>query len=484
MEQPIDSVEDASHQLEVVVRNETGKEGSRSWETDENREAFVNFIRMSVLFSANHGAMVSCLAFSTLYLGSTGAWELSLFHTVYAASAVCGATYVVKEFGARNSMVLGMGLAASYVACFWFSLLWNFAEKGLAILGALVGGVGGGLVWTAQGSYFSRAANDYANHTGIPSERCTSLLAGYFAFIFLLLEVVCKLLSWILTDLVSASARIIMCVYTIIAVASTWRMMAVQDYPPSITERLASVRYKCTAGWQVLINDPKMRCMIGLNAVFGFASPFVNAYVNGEVVRHVLSNEASVGLLSAMSSAVAALSGLLFGSTYFAESKGTVLVIGAVSFALVTLPFLLVPDLDHWGLAVLIAVYCFQGVGRSSFEGALKGTFADFFPSEKEGAFANIILQNGTFTSIGYLLAYNVPCSSNNGSFCVEFRGGGLHNMLVLELSVICSAFFAILGYWRACVLRKDRGWERVALTPEDDDIMLHDDDLEESAAV
>ena len=65
-----------------------------------------NFIIMSILFSANHGAMVSCLAFATLQLGSTGAWELSLFHMIYAASSMLGATYVVKQLGSRTSMLV------------------------------------------------------------------------------------------------------------------------------------------------------------------------------------------------------------------------------------------------------------------------------------------------------------------------------------------------------------------------------------------
>jgi hypothetical protein len=42
-------------------------------------------------------------------------------------------------------------------------------------------------------------------------------------------------------------------------------------------------------------------------------------------------------------------------------------------------------------------------MGRSTFEGTLKATFADYFSYEKEGAFANIILQNGLSGAIGYV---------------------------------------------------------------------------------
>ena len=57
-----------------------------------------------------------------------------------------------------------------------------------------------------------------------------------------------------------------------------------------------------------MINDPKMKYMIGLNAVFGFTSSFLNSYVNGQVVPVALDDPESkyIGILSAWVSAVAA----------------------------------------------------------------------------------------------------------------------------------------------------------------------------------
>jgi hypothetical protein len=50
-----------------------------------------------------------------------------------------------------------------------------------------------------------------------------------------------------------------------------------------------------------------------------------------------------------------------------------------------------------------------QGIGRATFEGTLKATFADFFSYEKEGAFANIILQNGLAGAVGYICKIRTP---------------------------------------------------------------------------
>lgn len=426
-------------------------------ESESSNTALINFAFMAILFSANHGCWVSCLAFSTLYLGSTGAWELSLFHLIYALSALSGATYIVKMIGARNSMIVGMALCAIYVGCFWLSLEWNFIQGYLAVTGAVMGGMGVGLVWTAQGSYFARASEEYAKIDRTRSkEESTSLLAGIFAFIYLVEEVVCKLLSWLLLQTEGSTSNSVMEVYTSVAVISTGLMLFINDYPPSLSERMTSTGYKMTAAWQLLKRDPKMKYMIGLNAVFGFASPLINAYVNGEVVTQVLPHDTkmrSVGLLSAASSGVAAICSILFG-TLSPRNKGLPLFVGCLCFSMVAMPLLLYPRVQTWGVSTLIAVYCFHGVGRSSFEGALKGTFADFFPVEKEGAFANIILQNGAFMSLGYYLAYSIPCTTDFGVDCVPFKDGSHHNMLLLELAVVVGALAGFLGYRRASFLR------------------------------
>ena len=415
----------------------------------------LNFIILSVLFSANHGAMVSCLAFATLELGATGAWQLVALHLVYGASSLLGATFVVKNLGSRNSMMLGMSLYAIFVGCFWLALKYATFVHDFAVLGALVGGIGGALAWTAQGSYFGQASRDYALIQNIKSDDATSFLAGVFAFIYLIEEVACKLLSWTLLQSKHSQWTTVFGIYTIVAVTSTLCMAIVHNYPSLHDPAHESIGYKMTAAWQLLRYDPKVKHLIGLNAVFGFAYPFVNSYVNGEVVHRVIPHDWNlhdVGLFSAISSAVAALSSLTFGSISPWIGKGPILLGGAMSFASVALLFLVRPNLDHWGWTMLSAVYCFQGVGRATIEGALRATFADFFPMEVEGAFANIILQNGIFTSLGFLLSFSVTCS-HPGPYCVEYKEGGLHNVLVLELAIIVSAAVAILGYWKASLL-------------------------------
>jgi MFS family permease len=366
-----------------------------------------------------------------------------------------------------------------FVACFWISLKYSTFVDVFTVLGALVAGIGGALVWTAQGSYFGQAAQDYAVVASIKSENATSFLAGVFAFIYLTEEVACKLMSWALLQSRHSQWTTVFGVYTIVAATSTLCMATVHNYPTLPSESHRSIGYKMTAAWQLLRYDPKMKYLIGLNAVFGFAYPFVNSYVNGEVVHRVVPrdwNLHDVGLFSAISSAVAALCSLTFGSISPFVGKGPILVGGSISFASVAFLFIVRPNLDHWGWNMLSAVYCFQGVGRATVEGPLRATFADFFPKEVEGAFANIILQNGIFTSFGFFLSFSITCS-HRGPYCVEYKEGGLHNVLVLELAVVISAFVAILGYWKVSLLFRSEQSNRISENDEEARYMMLSDE-------
>ena len=67
-------------------------------------------------------------------------------------SSFLGATFVTKKFGARNAIIVGMGLYCFQVGCFFLATV--LEEKNLVtvviLLGAVVGGLGGGFAWTAQ----------------------------------------------------------------------------------------------------------------------------------------------------------------------------------------------------------------------------------------------------------------------------------------------------------------------------------------------
>ena len=463
-----------------------------------------NFTSMCILFSIHHGCVVACLSLATARLGSLGAWQSGILYTSYTLSALMGTTYIVKKLGSRDSLVLGMALYCAYVACFIVAInisctipsssdddnnnesnIMNEDEEPsesatttttrkqiAAYTGAVIGGIGAGCLWTAQGAFAVQAAVEHTRTTAtgggevalsssssspsvLPSSSSTSLLAGIFAFWYLVGEVALRLLASVLLEFNVTSWYGIFSIYTTIAILSTIGMkICVYKYPTSSSASsfsiakssdddddnnddddddnndnddkyrttTSSLLYKVTAALQLLMKDPKMKHMIGLNAVFGFTSAFVSSYVNGEVIPVVLHDPDTkyVGLFTSWSSAVAVIMSIVFGvnqqqkqpkssstiTTRENDNKGRILILGAIFFMGVAIPFIIVPDIsnqDYWDWKLLTFIYTFQGIGRATFEGPLKAQFADFFSYESEGAFANIIVQSGFSSGVGLI---------------------------------------------------------------------------------
>ena len=437
-------------------------------------------------------------------------WWPDLRYATYSCSGLIGSTYVVKELGSRNALIFGMTLYCVYVLAFYFAVNVHSSQwiRFFVTLGALLGGWGAGFLWTAQGAYFTRAAQLHHGHLSVGAETIassveseTSKLASVFAFIYLSSEVLLRALSTLLLGVLQLSWSNLFAIYSVVAILSTMFMFAVLELPEedsvmshnvnsdetepitisdegSVPPVVNSIWYKATAAWQLLLQDRKMKYMIGLNAIFGLTSSFLTSYVNGTVVRSVLGTDTYVGILTAWVSCVAAASSLLFGSiATTSQHKGNILIVGAVCFMCVAGLFILFPDVtNQWNWMALVSIYTLHGVGRSTFEGTLKATFADYFGYEKEGAFANIILQNGLFSALGFSLTFTLHCSQRQqerwGPYCVVSKDGAVHDVLSFELLIVVVAVLAIFGYLRSSAIRRgelDRAmYEHVPSTPSD----------------
>ena len=468
-------------------------------------DVYRNFIRMAIFFSIHHGCVVSCLSLATARLGAdVGATQSSLLYLSYTGSALVGATYITKRWGAHRALITGLFLYCFYVGAFGLAAHGNDNKTlvaWMAYIGAIMGGLGAGLVWTAQGSFFAQAAQTHARTAAVTEEgfsqqqeqdsitrttdsddrtsQSTAQMAGVFAFFYLGLELLLRSLSSL------ASWKTVFNLYGVLTVVSTLCMVLLVKPPNLSTQYVAQERpsasllwYQITAAiqlWKPSTDGhwPVMPLMLGLNAVFGLESAFLNAYINGQVVA-----PESVGLWTAWASGVAALWSLVFGKltsnhgannhSIWSNRKGWVLSAGAVCFASVLLPFAVAPNVTKWSTRsslswwVFFLIYSLHGTGRATFEGTLKATFADFFVHEKEGAFANIILQNGLASSFGFFLTSRLACDPQSaGAYCVPYRDGSYHHLGAMQLLVFLVAIFAILGYWKAAHMVKEQQEQR-----------------------
>lgn len=466
--------------------NQTTNEQFPAVPTVNSTSIVVNFCLLSVLFSANHGCVVSCLAVATARLGATvGAWQSGVLYITYTASSLLGATQICHWLGARNALMAGMGAYVVYVGCFWVATQWPTVRAVSALAGAVTGGMGAGFLWTAQGAYFVQAAREHEQATQlehgstslVEGSSSTSLLAGIFAFVYLFLELLLRSLSTAMLEH-GLPWSTVFGTYTVVAIVSAALMVFTRNHTDSSPAQ--SIPHRSTSGgtaqtedvstsshsphhrrwvtWYLLRHDPKMKYMAGLNVVFGWAASFLNSYVNGQVVPVVFQNDSTIGLWTSWVSVVAALGSLGFARLSPWLGSVPILMLGSACFAGVALPFLVVPQTSRWNSSLLLLVYTFHGIGRATFEGTLKATFADMFGYEKEGAFANIILQNGLASSVGYVLSVRLGCAQES-PYCVQYRDGSLHNVLSFELLIVGTAVLAIAGLWRA---RRLYGMEQI----------------------
>jgi len=240
----------------------------------------------------NHGAVTGCIGLATNRFGAAsklgadlGTWQLGTLYLTYTASAVFGAAYVVRRLGSRNGILAGMAVYCVYVAAFLAAALVPEETKWpVAITGAAIGGVGGGFLWTAQGSYFVSSASEYAAAAGVPSPAATSYLGGIFAFFYLFTEVLMKTLSSVIvetlasTSLSSSSWILVFSTYTAASVLACFGLLLCREFPEEEEEGGGrSVCYKMTSATRLLWTDPKMKYMIPVNAAFGkeSVSPFL-----------------------------------------------------------------------------------------------------------------------------------------------------------------------------------------------------------------
>jgi MFS family permease len=406
--------------------------------------------------------VTSCIGIATNQFGTDsklgadlGTWQTGVLYTTYSLSAMFGATLVAKKLGSRNGVLCGMAIYVTYVTAF---LIASVVEGNLrwyvAISGALVGGVGGGFLWTAQGKYFVSVSRAYAHSAGVPVESATSYLGGVFAFFYLYEEVLMKVLSTVITEFVDGSKAwvIVFAIYTAISVCACFGILLCHKFPVEEDDESKSIFYKLTCATRLLTSDPKMKYMIPLNAVFGATFGFMGAFVTGQVV-HFSGKDVFVGEITAIPPAVAAVLSLVLGRVAQVTGKGPILVCGALSFAGFAASYLLFPGLEK-GWVFLTVGYTLMGFGRATFESTLRATFADFFVEDTEGAFANIILQSGLASALAFFLFPHFTCETPT-DYCVEYQDGTLHNVMTLEIVVMSIAGLAIVGYWKAAKIHE-----------------------------
>jgi len=178
-----------------------------------------NFLWFTLLFCIVHASVDAVLAFSTaelgMGLGSNGSFCLYIFYTL---SAFCLAKPWLARYGPKHTVGAGLLGMLIYVLSFFLAVAvdpMSSARSTIWLLGASLGGVGAGLLWIGQGSYYTTNSREYAlalqrenlssestsegrnrlSALGLDATSSATLVtfASVFAFGYLLLETVFKM---------------------------------------------------------------------------------------------------------------------------------------------------------------------------------------------------------------------------------------------------------------------------------------------------
>lgn len=292
-----------------------------------------------------------------------GTWQTGTLYLTYSLSAVTGAPYLVQRLGSRNGILAGLVTYCIYVTAFLIaSLVPDETKWPVTILGAAIGGIGGGMLWTAQGKYFVSVSAAYAYSARISTPAATSYLGGLFAFFYLYEEVLMKVLVSVIIESESDSDDsnawlVVFTAYTVISMLACLGVLQCYKFPLEIDPSPddSSLCFRFTSATRILFADRKMKYMVPLNAAFGAASGFTIAFVSGQVV-HASGKDEFIGALTAVPPAVAAILSLALGRIGQRTGKGPILIAGNLAFAAFAGAFLLSPGLNK-GWAYLILVY-------------------------------------------------------------------------------------------------------------------------------
>lgn len=461
---------------------------------------YFNFVFMALCFSMNHGCIVGCLSLATAFLGKgLGNIQASILYGAYTLTALLVAAAFVKATGAKQSLLYSTSAFCCYPAGFFVGALFpgekdpitgdtlpSAIETLVVCVGALIGGVAAGVLFTAYGAYFATTCRIYVNTPqqrakGTTSEQATSMFSGIFAAIYLLCEVIFKVLATILPRNFSAGRSVVLFTYSLIAVVASICMTAISPLeaeadeaePADVlkTEQArnnetggdgTSTTNKLCAAISLFATDKKMPLMVGINLAFGFASSYLTSYLNGTVVRNTKGWE-MIGYYSAITPIVAGLLGVPLGWVGKTVGQTPVMLLGSVAFILMLLPAVGPTKLDLEVISqtpILVSVYMLEGTARCVFEGANRAVFADFFFEHKEAAFANIVWQSGGASTFGFLFLSRIRASrsSVSGSGSASGAASAESSDGSEELTAWLGMIFAVLsipGYLLANKVRR-----------------------------
>uniref|UniRef100_A0A7S0ST91 Major facilitator superfamily (MFS) profile domain-containing protein n=1 Tax=Chromulina nebulosa TaxID=96789 RepID=A0A7S0ST91_9STRA len=380
-----------------------------------------NFYAMAISFSVNHGCVTACLAYaSTLLgnnLGSAGSGTLYVF---YAITAFLLSKPIVSMVGPKNGLLYGVIGYSIYITGFMFAVIFHDIISAFSWIimcsSAAIGGVAGGLLWTAQGRYFTEHCKLYSESTGRKTETITSDFAGSFAFIFLFIELFTKIIATFLYLIAPTSGSVVIFMtYSLLSIGTCFVMSGIDDLndPGNWDFTYSHISTDAGAAAKLLYLDGKLPLLMPFQLTFGFASSFVPYYVFGTVIAESdnLGRE-WIGALSALVLFSGAVASLPAAQAANILGKSIVISIGGVALVMSSFVFFLFSNAELGTWFAILPLLILYGIGRGIWENTNKAVIADFYSDQIEkstSAFAATSFFTGYASAMGYFAFPYIP---------------------------------------------------------------------------
>lgn len=398
-------------------------------------------------------------------------------YITYTVSALLFAKPFLKSFGSKTTVLIGLIGLLIYVSSFFLAILFLNSAAPIFITGACLGGIhvkncqqcvlimlllglGAGLLWTGQGSYYSLNSQEYSkvlsssdNNTTTLSQVLTSF-ASIFATVYLGLETVMKVLATVVYLAFKKSNEMwkptVFGIYTVsafFAVLGFWKTViplyskdsdrvlvavtqsqlsvsySVQDRPSDYDENyekylsdhsdivnvpsnpFREMLRDLFAVTKAIFTERKLQLMLPYQICFGLSAGLIDYYVCGFIVKEYIG-DGYIGVLSALTTSTAAVLSYPFAmlSNRYIHGKWTVMILSCFCFFFAGAPLLVFSD--HWlgNWFFMVIYFVIHGAARGAWESINKAVIAEYFPTEqtRDVAFAAIYFSSGIAGAFGY----------------------------------------------------------------------------------
>lgn len=413
-----------------------------------NKEEKVNkkiydFTIFSLCFSLCHAAVMSCVAYSSSeFSESISTVSNGSLYVCNALSAFFIAGDFVYYAGPKFSMTIGLIGNCIYVAGFLISAILPSTVWFIFIPSSIIGGLASGLQWTAQGKYFSTAALYYSQEQNLDLEECNQKFAAIFATIYLILEVVFKMIATGLLVLFPGKGRlVIFTIYTIFAGTATFLIHGVSDLNIKFSLELFQqfqIQKSFKSCYNFIVYGDNFIYLYSLYYQFstGITLSYITLYVYGTIVcdsnqlgdSYVGILAAYVVIIAALISVTSTISLCITKSMYILISGLCTTLLGAVLFTtsnsklgtwLYIIPYLTLEgiSLGIWesiNKAIIADLYgdCQEVVNNSRTSTSSRFSFPDFQSNDSSMAFALLYFMFFLGNGLGY---YCLPYISRLG---------------------------------------------------------------------